>query len=390
MADRTTSTPTGPLSSLRVVEIAGIGPGPFTAMMLADMGATVIRVDRAQAVPAVRPEGAHPDILNRGRRSIAVDLKSEAGREVVLDLIAGADALIEGFRPGVMERLGLGPDVCLARNPKLVYGRMTGWGQDGPMAQYAGHDIDYIALTGALRAFTRKGERPLPPLNMVGDFGGGGLMLAFGILAGVMHARGGGAGQIIDAAMVDGASVLTTAIHGLRNRGIWAQEPGGNLLDSGAPFYEVYECADGKFVAVGAIEPQFYAALVSLTGFDGPESPADRMDPATWPAGKQKWAELFKTRTRDEWAKLAHESDACLAPVLDWDEAPTHAHLAYRETFVEHAGVLQPAPAPRFSHTPGQIQGPASYPGDHTSEVLAELGVSSDQVDRLREAGAVR
>lgn len=380
--------PSGPLTSLRVIELAGIGPGPFAAMMLADMGATVIRVDRADAVPDKRPEGPHPDVLNRGRRSVAVDLKSHAGRDVVLDLIEGADVLIEGFRPGVTERLGLGPDDCMARNPRLVYGRMTGWGQTGPMAHFAGHDINYIALTGALHAVGRSGERPVPPLNLVGDFGGGGLMLAFGVVSAVLEARTSGRGQVIDAAMVDGASTLTTAIHGLRNRGVWDGDRGENLLDTGAPFYEVYECADGKFVAVGAIEPQFYAELVRLTGFIDEES--DRMDVRGWTVAKKQWADLFLTRNRDEWTELAGTSDACLAPVLDWDEAPQHPHLASRGTYIEHSGTTQPAPAPRFSATPGRIQHAAPYPGDDTNAVLAEVGLTVDAIANLRAAGAVR
>jgi alpha-methylacyl-CoA racemase len=380
----------GPLSSLRVIEIAGIGPGPFAAMMLADMGASVIRVDRPEAVPDSLPSGPHPDLLNRGRRSIAVDLKSAAGRETVLDLIEGADALIEGFRPGVMERLGLAPEVCLARNPRLVYGRMTGWGQEGPLAQFAGHDINYIALTGALHACGRASDAPVPPMNLVGDFGGGGLILAFGIVSGVIHARLSGAGQVVDAAMVDGASLLTTAIHGLRNRGVWNSPRGENLLDTGAPFYEVYECADGKYVALGAIEPQFYAELVRRTGFvEDPDAP-DRMREEGWVNAKKQWAELFRTKTRDEWAAMAAESDACLAPVLDWDEAPAHPHLAARGTYVEHAGVVQPAPAPRFSHTPTVIQRPAPHAGEHTDELLAELGLDMSGIAALRRSGAVR
>ncbi|MFI5627027.1 CaiB/BaiF CoA transferase family protein [Nocardioides sp. NPDC051685] len=380
----------GPLTSLRVIELAGIGPGPFAAMMLADMGATVIRVDRIEAVPDERPDGAHPDILNRGRRSIAVDLKSEEGRRVVLDLVATADVLIEGFRPGVTERLGLGPDACLARNPRLVYGRMTGWGQSGPMASLAGHDINYIALTGALHACGRADGRPVPPMNLVGDFGGGGLMLAFGAIAAVLEARISGRGQVVDAAMVDGASVLTTAIHGLRNRGIWSSGRGQNLLDTGAPFYEVYECADEKYVAVGAIEPQFHAELVRLTGMSQENLPPNRMDPEGWAGAKKRWAELFLTKTRDEWVELAGMSDACLAPVLDWDEAAQHPHLAARQTFVEHAGVLQPAPAPRFDATPGRIQRPAPHPGDHTDDVLSEVGMHTEAIASLRAAGTVR
>jgi alpha-methylacyl-CoA racemase len=380
----------GPLTSLRVIEIAGIGPGPFTAMMLADMGATVIRIDRADAVPTARPDGSHPDLLNRGRRSIAVDLKSAEGRQVVLDLVESADILLEGFRPGVTERLGIGPEDCHARNPQLVYGRMTGWGQSGPMAHLAGHDINYIALTGALHACGRAGDRPVPPMNLVGDFGGGGLMLAFGVLAAVLEARTSGRGQVVDAAMVDGASILTTAIHGLRNRGIWGGRRGENLLDTGAPFYEVYECADGKFIAVGAIEPQFHAELVRLTGFPASSLPGNRMDPAGWAAAKKEWSGFFLTKTRDEWTELAGMSDACLAPVLDWDEAAEHPHLAARQTFVEHAGVIQPAPAPRFDATPGRIQRPAPYAGDHTDEILQELGFDERAIASLRDAGTVR
>lgn len=382
--------PSGPLTSLRVIELAGIGPGPFAAMMLADMGATVIRVDRAEAVRADRPAGAHPDVLNRGRRSIGVDLKSPEGRDTVLALVADADVLIEGFRPGVTERLGIGPDECLARNPALVYGRMTGWGQSGPWANYAGHDINYIALTGALHACGRAGEVPVPPMNLVGDFGGGGLMLAFGVVSAVVEAKRTGVGQVVDAAMVDGASVLTTAIHGLRNRGVWTGPRGDNLLDTGAPFYEVYECADGKYVAVGAIEPQFYAELIRRTGFEEDPGAPDRMRANGWATAKKRWAALFRTKTRDEWAALAAESDACLAPVLDWDEAPAHPHLAERGTYIEHAGVLQPAPAPRFSGTPAAIQRPAPHAGEHTDEVLGELGLDAGQVAALRRSGAVR
>jgi alpha-methylacyl-CoA racemase len=359
-------------------------------MMLADMGATVIRVDRAEAVPERRPTGANPDVLNRGRRSIAVDLKSDAGRDVVLDLVSQADAVIEGFRPGVTERLGLGPADCWNRNPRLVYGRMTGWGQEGPLAQRAGHDINYIALTGALHAIGRSGERPVPPMNLVGDFGGGGLMFAFGVVSAVLEARVSGRGQVVDSAMVDGASLLTTAIHGLRNRRVWTRPRGENLLDTGAPFYEVYECADGRFVAVGAIEPQFYDELVRLTGFEESETDPDRMDGDFWAASKKRWTDLFLTRTRDEWVAIAGDSDACLAPVLDWDEAPAHPHLAARRTFVEHAGVVQPAPAPRFSTTPGAIQRPAPHPGDDTDEILAELGADGAAIARLRRSGAVR
>jgi alpha-methylacyl-CoA racemase len=379
----------GPLTGVRVLELAGIGPGPFAAMMLADMGADVIRVDRPAEVDPDRFGTPHPDPLGRGRRSIAVDLKHPDGRRLVIDLVRGADVLIEGFRPGVTERLGLGPDDCLAVNPRLVYGRMTGWGQDGPNAPYAGHDIDYLALTGVLYGIGRPGEPPVPPLNLVGDFGGGGMLLAFGVACALLTVRGGGAGQVIDAAMVDGVSLLSTAILGLRQVGMWRDERGANLLDGGAPFYDTYECADGRYLAVGALEPRFYAELVRLTGFEAPggdPAAGERFDPRRWPEQREAWARLFRSRTRDEWAALLERTDACVAPVLDWREAPAHPHLAARGTFVEHAGVSQPAPAPRFSATPGAIRRPPPRPGEHTDEILRELGRDPQS---LRAHGAV-
>jgi alpha-methylacyl-CoA racemase len=380
----------GPLAGVRVVELAGIGPGPFAAMLLADLGADVVRVDRVTDVDPAAFGTPHPDLLNRGRRSVAVDLKSADGREVVLALVAGADALIEGFRPGVTERLGLGPADCLAANPRLVYGRMTGWGQDGPLARYAGHDIDYIALTGALHGIGRAGERPVPPLNLLGDFGGGGTLLALGIVCALYAVAGGARGQVVDAAIVDGVSVLSTMVHGLRGMGMWQNPRGVNLLDGGAPFYDTYECADGRYLAVGALEPRFYEELVRRTGFPLPgDENLDRTDPANWPALRAAWARLFRTRTRDEWTDLLGSSDACVAPVLDWAEAPKHPHLAARGVFVEHAGTLQPAPAPRFSGTPTALRRPPPQPGEHTNEVLAEVGFGADRIAALRAAGAV-
>ena len=384
---------TGPLQGVRVVELAGIGPGPFAAMMLADMGADVIRVDRRADVHD-HPAGPHPDVVLRGRRSIAVDLKNPEGREVLLRLAEGADALIEGFRPGVAERLGIGPDECLARNPRLVYGRMTGWGQDGPLAPTAGHDIGYIALTGALHGARRAGERPVPPMNLLGDMGGGGMYLAFGVACALFEARGSGLGQVIDASIVDGTASLTNFILGLRSLGGWRGEAGHNLLDTGAPFYEVYTCADGKEIAVGAIEPQFYAELVRLSGVDvgeagGAVAIENRLEPSGWPAGKQVWAELFAKRTRDEWTAIFAGSDACTAPVLSLDEAAEHPHLAARGTYVRKDGAVQSAPAPRFSRTVPSLDRPPAYAGQHTDELLAELGHSPEAIAGLRSAGAV-
>ncbi|MGS2617344.1 CaiB/BaiF CoA transferase family protein [Micromonospora sp. LZ34] len=386
----TEDVPAGPLAGVRVVELAGIGPGPFAAMMLADLGADVVRVDRVSDVDPAAFGTPHPDLLNRGRRSIAVDLKSAGGREVVLALVAGADALIEGFRPGVTERLGVGPAHCLAANPRLVYGRMTGWGQDGPIAPYAGHDIGYLALTGALHGIGRAGERPVPPMNLLGDFGGGGMMLALGLVAALYAVRGGATGQVVDAAIVDGVAVLSTQIHALRQLGMWQDPRGVNLLDGGAPFYDTYECADGRHLAVGALEPRFYDELVRRTGFPlYPDEALDRTDPANWPALRAAWARLFRTRTRDEWTALLSASDACVAPVLDWREAPEHPHLAARRTFVERDGVTQPAPAPRFSGTPTALRRPPPQPGEHTDELLAEAGFDALRIADLRAAGAI-
>ena len=380
----------GPLSGVKVVEIAGIGPGPFCAMLLADMGADVIRVDRAQTVAGSFPDAPSLDIMNRGRRSIGVDLKQPDGVETVLRLVEQADALLEGFRPGVAERLGIGPDECLARNPRLVYGRMTGWGQDGPYAPTAGHDINYIALAGALDPIGRLGDKPVPPLNLVGDFGGGGLMLAYGLVCGILEARSSGTGQVVDAAMVDGAAVLTTFIHGLRAMGVWQDVRGGNLLDTGAHFYETYECSDGTFVSIGSIEPQFYSELMRLTGLDQEEVP-HQMDRSQWGAMKERLTALFKTKTRDEWCTILESSpDVCFAPVLSMAEAPDHPHNVARSTFVEVAGIRQPAPAPRFSRTPGSIDRPPPHAGQHTEEALVAWGFDPSDVAKLRDAGAIK
>jgi alpha-methylacyl-CoA racemase len=376
----------GPLSGVKVIELAGIGPGPFAAMVLSDMGADVIRVDRSVAAKGGDPDDPPRDILTRGRRSVALDLKHPDGVETLLKLVDSADVLVEGFRPGVTERLGFGPDVCLARNPRLIYGRMTGWGQDGPYAQAAGHDINYISLAGALHPMGRAGEPPPVPLNLVGDFGGGGMLLAFGIACALVEAKTSGEGQVVDAAMVDGSALLMTFIHGLKAMGLWSTERGTNLLDSGAPFYDVYECADGQWVSVGSIEPQFYAELVRLSGMEHEPHQMARDD---WPGMRDELTRVFKAKTREEWCALMEASDVCFAPVLSMDEAPHHPHNVARDTFVEVAGVQNPNAAPRFSRTPGGIQGPPAHAGQHTDDVLGEIGLSADDIDALRESGAV-
>ena len=379
----------GPLTSLKVVELVGIGPGPFAAMLLADMGADVLRVHRVESVERGFDPGGVP-VLDRNRRSVGIDLKHPDGVETVLRLVEQADALLEGFRPGVTERLGVGPNQCLARNPRLVYGRMTGWGQDGPMAQAAGHDIDYIALAGALAHFGREGQKPTPPLNMVGDFGGGGMFLAFGVVCGVLEARQSGEGQVVDAAMIDGSAVLMAMMWGLRHLGAFDEDHHGtNVLDTGAPFYDTYECADGAYVAVGALEPQFYAELLAKTGLAGEEL-GEQMDRAGWPRLRARLTELFKTKTRDEWRALLEDSDACFAPVLTMSEAAEHPHVRARETVVKHDGVLQPAPAPRFSHTKPELRLPAPKPGEHTEAALLDWGFSADELVALRDDGAIR
>ncbi len=377
----------GPLSGVKVVEIAGIGPGPFAAMMLADMGADVVRVDRAQAVTG-NFDRPNLEILNRGRRSIGVDLKHPDGVETVLQLVEQADALVEGFRPGVAERLGIGPDACLGRNPRLVYGRMTGWGQEGPYAQAAGHDINYIALAGALGHIGRAGGKPTPPINLVGDFGGGGMLMAFGVACALVEAGRSGEGQVIDAAMVDGSAALMAMMWGFRALGIWGPF-GTNVLDTGAPFYDTYETSDGKFISLGSLEPQFYAELVERLGLGDDVALPDQMNQSTWPDLRARLTELFLGRTRDEWCEVLEATDVCFAPVLTMDEAAAHPHLQARETIVEFDGLLQPAPAPRFSRTPGAIQRPPAWPGQHTDDVLESWGFAADAVAALRASGAI-
>jgi alpha-methylacyl-CoA racemase len=379
----------GPLEGYRIIEIAGIGPGPFAAMLLADMGADVIRVDRAQSVRQPVPATPARDVSLRGRRSVALDLKHPDGVATLLDLVEHADALIEGFRPGVMERLGVGPDDCLGRNPKLVFGRMTGWGQEGPYAAWAGHDINYISLAGALAHIGRAGEAPVPPLNLVGDFGGGGMFLAYGVVCGLLEVQRSGQGQVVDAAMVDGAATLMTMFWSMSQAGIWSEERGANLLDTGSHFYDVYRCADDEYISIGSIEPQFYAELMRITGLEGDEEFAGQMDKQRWPALKARIADVFATKTRDEWCALMEHTDVCFAPVLTMSEAATHPHNVARSTFVEVDGLRQPAPAPRFSRTTVEITRPPAHAGQHTREVLEEWGVPKDRVDALVESGAV-
>jgi len=379
----------GPLAGLRIIEVAGIGPGPFCAMMLADMGADVIRVDRANQVSGADPALPPGDTLNRGRRSIGLDLKSPEGVAVLLDLVASADGLIEGFRPGVAERLGFGPDVCLERNPRLVFGRMTGWGQDGPYAQAAGHDINYIALAGVLAHLGRAGEQPTPALNLIGDFGGGGMLLAFGMTCGILSAKATGAGQVVDAAMVDGAAALMMMTWSFKAMGIFDDARGTNLLDTGAHFYDTYECADGNYVAVGAIEPQFYAELLGHLGLADADLP-HQMDKSQWGAMKERFAAVFRTKTRDEWCSMMEGTDSCFAPVLTMDEATRHPHNVERGTFTEVAGLPQPAPAPRFSGTPPEVVRPPAHAGQHTDEILADwLGLDGDGIAEVRGRGGV-
>jgi alpha-methylacyl-CoA racemase len=381
----------GPLSGYRIIELAGIGPGPFAAMLLADMGAEVVRVERAQNVRGPAPDTPHPDVSLRGRRNIALDLKHPDGAATLLDLVEHADALIEGFRPGVMERLGIGPDQCLARNPKLVFGRMTGWGQEGPYSQAAGHDINYISLAGALAHFGRQGEAPVPPLNMVGDFGGGGMFLAFGVVCGILEAQKSGQGQVIDTAMVDGTATLMSMFWSMKASGAFDENNRGtNLLDTGSHFYDAYRCADGKYISLGSIEPQFYAELLQLTGLSDDPEFKRQMDRDLWPHLKTRIRQVFETKTQDEWCKIMEHTDVCFAPVLTMSEAAEHPHNIAREAFIEIGGITQPAPAPRFSRTVPEIPTPGAHPGQHSREILTDWGVPAARIDEVLANGAVK
>ncbi len=378
----------GPLAGIKVLEVAGIGPGPFCGMMLADMGAEIVRIDRADRVRGGDPAKPPADVLARGRRSLALDLKQADGVDVLLRLVDQADVIIEGFRPGVMERLGLGPEICLERNPRLIYGRMTGWGQEGPMAHAAGHDINYIALAGALEPLGRRGEKPTAPLNLVGDFGGGGMLLAFGIASALVERAASGKGQVVDAAMVDGAATLMGMFHSMAAIGVWTEERGTNLLDTGAHFYDTFGTSDGKYISIGSIEPQFYAELIEKLGLAGEELPA-QMDKSTWDGLKTRFEGIFKSKTRDEWCEIMEGSDVCFAPVLAMSEVADHPHIKHRKTFVESNGMTQPAPSPRFSRTIPELGLPAAHAGQHSEAVLESYGFGSDEIARLKDAKAV-
>ena len=374
----------GPLKGIKIIEMAGIGPGPFCGMVLADLGAEVIRVDRASA----KGTGSRQEASNRGKKSIAVDLKSKEGVEIVLKLVQEADAIFEGFRPGVMERLGLGPEECMELNESLVYGRMTGWGQDGPLANAAGHDINYISLSGALAAIGRPGSPPVPPLNLIGDFGGGGMLLALGLVSALLESKQSGKGQVVDAAMTDGSALLMTMIYTMQSSGFWKDSMGSNMLDGGAHFYDTYECSDGKFISLGSIEPQFYKLLCDLAGFDNNLS-SDQMSRDDWPEKKKAVKEIILTKTREEWCQIMEGTDVCFAPVLNMEEAPNHPHNKARQTFIELEGATQPAPAPRFSRTNPEVQSSPSLVGEHTDEILQSLNLSADEIEKLKTSGSV-
>jgi alpha-methylacyl-CoA racemase len=382
----------GPLAGVKIIEMAGIGPVPFGAMLLSDLGADVITVHRTSLVGAAvtDPVAAMTQgTLSRGRRSIALDLKHPDGRATLLDLLVGADAIVEGFRPGVMERLGLDPDTCLQRNPALVYGRVTGWGREGPYAQAAGHDINYISLAGVLAHIGRRDERPVPPMNLLGDFGGGGFLLAVGVLAALLEARISGRGQVVDTAMADGSALQMTMMYELLGRGQWDERREANMNDGGAHFYDTYETADGKYVSIAAMEPKFFAELLERLGLNPLDFP-DQWDRTRWSTARQCLSEVFRTRSRAEWCELLEGTDACFAPVLTMTEAVRHPHNVARGAFTTVGGIVQPSPAPRFSRTPAAVQRPPADPGEHTDEVLTEAGLQSDRIARLRESGAVR
>jgi alpha-methylacyl-CoA racemase len=378
----------GPLEGLRIVELAGIGPGPLAAMLLGDMGADIIRIDRVDAGESLFPMDVKYDVASRSRRSLALDIRKPEGLELLLKLIDSADGLIEGFRPGVTERLGFGPDVCLKRNPRLVYGRMTGFGQDGPLAKAAGHDINYISLTGALNAIGRAGQSPVPPLNLAGDYGGGTMFLAFGMVCAFVERARSGKGQVVDAAMVDGASILSAIFYGMSAAGLWSEKRGENLLDSGAPFYDVYETKDGLYVSFGGLEPKFFATFVQIAGIDA-KFVQRQNDKSAWPEMRGVLTALFRTRTRAEWVALLEGTDACFAGVLTFKEAPHHPHNKARNAFIELAGVPQPAPAPRFSRTKPATPTPPVTLGQHTDAVLSSIGISSAEIAALRQKGIV-
>jgi alpha-methylacyl-CoA racemase len=378
----------GPLAGVRIIEMAGIGPAPMCAMLLADLGATVLRIDRPEPGGLGLPGPARFQILHRSRHAVAVDLKQAEGVALVLRLVERADALIEGFRPGVMERLGLGPEACFARNPRLIFGRMTGWGQEGPLAGAAGHDLNYIALAGVLHSIGRAGQPPTPPLNLVGDFGGGALYLAMGVLAAMLEAQRSGKGQVVDAAMVDGAASLMAIFYALHAAGSFTLNRGENLLDSGAFFYDVYECADGRYVSLAAIEDKFLEEFLRRMEIDPAEMPP-KLDRRRWPEAKAKLEARFKTKSREEWCRLLEGSDACFAPVLSMAEAPGHPHNRARGTFVEIDGIVQPAPAPRFSRTPSALPTPPETPGARGVASLAGWGIAADAVERLKGAGVL-
>ncbi len=373
----------GPLNGFKIIEFAGLGPAPFAGMMLSDMGAEILRIDKMSSKSAENPGNGNFDILSRGRQTLTIDLKKPDGALLALKMIEKADALIEGFRPGVMEKLGLGPEKCLKKNPKLVYGRMTGWGQEGPLSKFAGHDINYLSLTGALHSIGRKGSNPTPPLNLVGDFGGGGMFLAFGIVCALIEASKSDKGQVVDAAMVDGVTSLMAMVHGLLSTDIWEDKPASNFLDTGSHYYDTYECLDGKYVAVGAIEPKFYNSLVEVLGLNKISEEKEQMDKSRWPELKKKFSSVFLTKTRGEWCKIMKDKDVCFSPVLSITEAYEHPHNKARKLFLKNGKRIEPAPAPRFSRTPGSINRDLSGSNAETSKLLFDWGLNEQEISEL-------